>query len=87
MKLVFLGTNKICFSLSGFENNDVKRKSQIFRLTYHVRSINSSPNVTLLTLKKLIVKNPANASQVTFSAIEHNRYKNDLLLSSDSLIE
>ena len=35
----------------------------------------------------MIVKNPANASQVTLRAVEHNRYKDDLLLFSDSLIE
>ena len=35
----------------------------------------------------MIVKNPANSSQVTLSGIEHNRYIHVLLLSDDFLIE
>ena len=76
------------FRVVWFENNDLKGgKPQIFRFTRHVWGINSSPYVTLMVLKRLIVKNPANASQVTLRAVEHNRYMDDLLLSSDSLIE
>ena len=76
------------FRIVWFENNDLKGgKPQIFCFTHHVWVINSSPYVTLLALKKLIVENPANASQVTLGAVEHNRSMDDLLFSSDSLIE
>ena len=73
------------FRIVWFESNDLKGgKPQIFRFTRHVWGIHSSPYVTLLALKKLIVENPANATHFTLRAVEHNR---DRLLSSDSLIE
>ena len=76
------------FRIVWFENNDIKGgKPQIFRFTRHVWGINSSPYVTLLALKRLIAKNPANASQVTLKAVEHNCYMDDLLLSSDSILD
>ena len=74
------------FRIVWFENNDLKRrKPQILRFTRHVWGINSSPYVTLVALKRFKVENPANASQVTLRAIEHNM--DNLLLSSDFLIE
>ena len=77
------------FRIVWHESNDLKKgKPQMFRCTRHVYRIDLCPYVTLLALKKLIVENPANASQVTLSAIEHSRYMNDLLLlSNDSLVD
>ena len=74
------------FRIVWFENNDLDRGvTQIFRFTRHVWGINSSPYVALLALKQLVAENPTNASQVTLSAVETNRYMDDLLLASNDL--
>ena len=74
------------FRLVWFENNDVNEgKIQLFKFTRHVWGINSSPFVALFAIEKLINENPTDAGPLTLTAIENNRYMDDLLLASDSL--
>ena len=61
--------------------------TQIYRFTRHVWGVNSSPYIALLAIKRLVFENVTNASQSTLNAILQCRYKDDLLLSSDSLVE
>ena len=76
------------FRLIWFNNNNlVNGFTQIYRFTRHVWGVNSSPYIALLAIKRLVFENVTNASQSTLSAILQCRYKDDLLLSSDSLVE
>ena len=69
-----------------YEDNDIDRGvTKIFHFTRHVWEINSSSYIALLAIDRLVNKNPTNDCQSTLSAVEKNRYMNDLLLSSDSL--
>ena len=61
--------------------------TQIYRFTRHVWGVNSSPYIALLAIKCLVSENITNASPSTLSAILQCRYMDDLLLSSDSLVE
>ena len=49
--------------------------------------VNSSPYIALLAIKRLVSENVTNASPSILSAILQCRYMDDLLLSSDSLVE
>ena len=74
------------FRLVWYANNDIDEGvTQVFHFTRHVWGINSSPFVALYAIEYLVSENPADASPTTLSAIESNRYMDDLLLSSDSL--
>ena len=76
------------FRLVWYSDNDIDGgKIQIFRFTRHVWGINSSPFIALFAINRLITENPTDASSLTLSAIESNRYMDDLLLSSDSLAD
>ena len=74
------------FRIVWFENNDLEeRKPQIFRFTRHLWRINCSSYATLLALKRLMIL--LMLVRLSLRAVEHNRYMDNLLLSSDSLIE
>ena len=74
------------FRLVWFKDNDIDEgKIQILKLTRHVWGVNSSPYIALFAIEKLVAENPTNASNLTLSAVETNRYMDNLLLSSDSL--
>ena len=74
------------FRLVWYANNDIDEGvTQVFCFTRHVWGINSSPFVALYAIEYLVSKNPTDASPATLSAIESNRYMDDLLLSLDSL--
>ena len=74
------------FRLIGYEDNDINcGVIKIFYFTRHVWGINSSSYIALLAIDRLVNENPTNASQSTLSAVERNRYMDDLLLLSDSL--
>ena len=74
------------FRLVWYANNDIDEGvTQVFRFTRHVWGINSSPFVALYAIEYLVSENPTDASPTTLSAIESNRYMDDLLSSSDSL--
>ena len=76
------------FRLIWFKDNDlVSGFTQIYRFTRHVWGINSSSYIALLAIKRLVSENVTNASPSTLSAILQCRYMDDLLLSSDSLVE
>ena len=76
------------FRLIWFKDNDLDCGiTQIYRFTKHVWGVNSSPLIALLAIKQLVSENVTNASQSTVNAILLCRYMDDLLLSSDSLIE
>ena len=76
------------FRIVWYKNNDLENgDSQIFRFTRHVWGINSSPYVALLALQRLAHENPSNASQITLNAVLNNRYMDDLLLASDTLLD
>ena len=76
------------FRLIWFKDNDlVNGFTQIYRFTRHVWGVNSSPYIALLAIKRLVSENVKNASPSTLSAILQCRYMDDLLLSSDSLVE
>ena len=47
--------------------------------------MNSSPYIALFAIEKLVAENPTNASNLTLSIVETNRFMDDLLLSSESL--
>ena len=67
------------------DNNVVSGEIQIFRFTWHVWGINSSPYVALMALNRLVADDPTHASMVTLNAITQNRYMDDLLLAGDTL--
>ena len=46
---------------------------------------NSSPFIALFSFGKLVAENPMKGGTMTLTAIETNRYMDDLLLASDSL--
>ena len=74
------------FGLIWYRNYDFDEgKVQLYRFTRHVWGINSSLLIALFAIEKLIAENPTNADSMTLTAIENNRYMNDLLLASDSL--
>ena len=74
------------FGLIWYRNYDFDEgKVQLYRFTRHVWGINSSPLIALFAIEKLIAENPTNADSMTLTAIENNRYMDDLLLASDSL--
>ena len=76
------------FRLIWFKDNDlVNGFTQIYRFTRHVWGVNSGPYIGLLAIKRLVSENVTNASPSTLSAILQCRYMDDLLLSSDSLVE
>ena len=76
------------FRLIWFKDNDlVNGFTQIYRFTRHVWGVNSSPYIALLAIKRLVSENVTNASPSTLSANLQCRYMDDLLLSSDSLVE
>ena len=76
------------FRLIWFKDNDlVNGFTQIYRFTRHVWGVNSSPYIALLAIKRLVSENVTNPSPSTLSAILQCRYMDDLLLSSDSLVE
>ena len=76
------------FRIIWFKNNDLDGgEPQVFRFSRHVWGINSSPYVALLTIKHLITENPTNASDRTLNAIDKNRYMDDILFTSDSLLD
>ena len=76
------------FRLIWFKDNDlVNGFTQIYRFTRHVWGVNSSPYIALLAIKRLVSENVTNASPSTLSAILQCCYMDDLLLSSDSLVE
>ena len=75
------------FRIIWFRNNDLDGEPQVFRFSRHVWGINSSPYVALLANKHSITENPTNASDRTLNAIDKNRYKNDILFTSDSLLD
>ena len=69
------------------DNDLVNGFTQIYRFTRRVWGVNSSPYIALLAIKRLVSANVINASPSTLSAILECRYMDDLLLSSDSLVE
>ena len=74
------------FRVVWYKNNDLENgNSQIFRFT--LWGINSSPYVALLALQRLAHENPSNASQITLNAVLNNRYMDDVLLASDTLLD
>ena len=74
------------FRLVWFKDNDMDEgEIQILKFTRHVWGVNSRPYIALFAIEKLVAENPTNASNLTLSAVESNRYMDDLLLSSDSL--
>ena len=76
------------FRLVWFRNSDIDGGYiQLFLFTRHVWGINSSPYIALFAIQRLISENPTDAGELTLTAIENNRYMDDLLLSSDSLVD
>ena len=76
------------FRLVWFRNSDIDSGYiQLFQFTRHVWGINSSPYIALFAIQRLISENPTDAGELTLTAIENNRYMDDLLLSSDSLVD
>ena len=76
------------FRIIWFKNNDLDGgEPQVFRFSRHVWGMNSSPYVALLAIKHLITENPTNASDRTLNAIDKNRYMDDILFTSDSLLD
>ena len=69
------------------DNNLERYKTQFFRFTRHVWELNSSPYVALFAIERLVAENNMNASHPTLTAIENYRYMDNLLLSTDSLVE
>ena len=67
--------------------HNITTVTKIFHFTKHVWGINSSSYIALLAIDRLVNKNPTNPCQSTLSAVEKNCYMDDLLLSSDSLID
>ena len=77
---------KDLFRLVWFENNDIdEREIQILKFTRHVWGVNSSPYIGLFAIEKLVAETLTNASNLTLSVVETNRYVDDLLLFSESL--
>ena len=73
------------FRLIWYEHNDIDQGViKIFYFTRHVWGINSSSYIAFLAIDRLVNENPTNACQSTLSAVERNRYIDDLLLSSYS---
>ena len=67
------------FRLVWYSDNDIDGgKIHIFHFTRHIRGINSSPFIALFAINRLITENPIDASSLTLSAIESNRYMDDL---------
>ena len=76
------------FRIIWFKNNDLDGgEPQVFRFSRHVRRINSSPYVALLAIKHLITENPTKASDRTLNAIGKNWYMDDILFTSESLLD
>ena len=76
------------FRLVWFRNSDIDGGYiQLFQFTRHVWGINCSPYIALFAIQRLISENPTDAGELTLTAIENNRYMDDLLLSSDSLVD
>ena len=76
------------FRLVWFRNSDIDGGYiQLFQFTRHVWGINSSPYIALFAIQRLISENPSDVGELTSTAIENNRYVDDLLLSSDSLVD
>ena len=76
------------FRLVWFRNSDIDGGyNRLFQFTRHVWGINSSLYIALFAIKRLKSENPTDAGELTFTAIENNRYMDDLLLSSDSLVD
>ena len=74
------------FRLIWFKDSNLDSgELQLFQFTRHVWGINSSPYIALFAMERLVNENPTNAGQLTLSAIENNRYMDDLLLTADSL--
>ena len=74
------------FRLVWFKNNDIDEgEIHILKFTRHVWGVNSSPYIALFAIEKLVAENPTNASNLTLSVVETNRFMDDLLLSSESL--
>ena len=76
------------FRLVWFRNSDVDGEDiQLFQFPRHVWGINSSLYIALFAIQRLMSENPIDAGELTLTAIENNRYMDDLLLSSDSLTD
>ena len=87
--LVSLAENqRDLFRLVWFRNSDIDGGYiQLFQFTRHVWRVNSSPHIALFAIQRLISENPTDAGKLTLTVIENNRYMDDLLLSSDSLVD
>ena len=61
------------FHIIWFKNNDIDGgETKVFRFTRHVWGINSIPYVALSALKRLVAKNPTDASPMTLNAVTQN---------------
>ena len=74
------------FRLIWCRNNNLDEgKVHLYRFTRHVWGTNSGPFIAFFAIEKLIAENLTNAGTMTKTAIENDRYMDDLLLASDSL--
>ena len=74
------------FRVVWYRNNNLEKgEAQVFRFTRHVWGINSSPYVALFAIEHLVNENITRASLSTLTAIENNRYMDDLLIATNSL--
>ena len=76
------------FRIIWCKNSDFEGgEPQVFQFARHVWGMNSSPYVILCAIKHLILENPTQAGEKTLTAINENRYMDNVLFSCDSLSE